>query len=181
MAEIATTHSILIKKPYSIKMRAVIFLCASLSLGACSAFDKTLEVSIFSHENANVNVKGQPSPLVIHAMTLKDQSAIQHLKATELYNIRTGALSQDLLKLRTFNVLPRITHKEKLKIAENDRFFALTGSYRRHKGGSWKSVHKTHKLPSRIYFVAEAEGLRKITKDEFNTLVVSQEQTKGLP
>lgn len=138
------------------------------SLG-CSMLDKKVEIAIFSESDANVNAKGQPSPIVVHAMTLKDQGMIQKIGVTELYSLKSGAVGPDIVKLNTLNVLPKMQQQQTIKIDDNDRYLAITGLFRRHKGVRWKTVMPTKDLPQKIYLVARKDGLRTVSKSEFYT------------
>lgn len=144
-------------------------LCLAVCLSSCSMFDKSIEIAIFSESDANVNAKGQPAPIVVHAMTLKDQGMIQKIKVTELYSLKSGAVGPDIVKFSTLNVLPMMQQKRTIKLDDNDRYLAITGLFRRHKGVQWRTIMATKDLPHKIYLVARKDGLKKVSKSEFYT------------
>lgn len=141
----------------------------TLLLPGCSLFDKNVELAIFSDNDANVNAKGQPAPIVIHAMTLKDQGMIQKIQVTDLYSLKSGIVGPDIVKLSTLNILPKMQHKSTIKIEDNDKFLAVTGLFRRHKGVKWKTVIPTKDIPRKVYLIAGKSGLKSVTRSEYYT------------
>jgi type VI secretion system protein VasD len=119
-----------------------------------------LEIFLQAESQLNLNEDGQPMPVEVRVLLLRDRETFDQLDFDTVWKDAQTALTKDLVSSASLTVFPGKLKIYPMKSAPGVTFVALVGIYRRPQGRSWKYV-----------IDVKEQNRRCATSDDLHTIV----------
>lgn len=118
------------------------FICLAFFLlsGCAPQYPTVLQAKVSVAQDANPDVFGQPSPVVVSFYQLTNSSAFNASGFFDLYQNAKSSLGSDFISQYQFEVAPGQKYNFNYKLDQKTRYIGVVAAYSKIKSATWHKV-----------------------------------------